>query len=94
MSYPIWDSSASAQTLSETQRVVDAEDFCRNRKHLVIGFSDQVCLWAKATGRRAVFAEGEMRSAADRKDFSDVRAAVHAVMAQPSEKQFLVCFFG
>jgi hypothetical protein len=31
---------------------------------LVIGFSDQVPLWAKATGRRAVFAEEELHAPA------------------------------
>ena len=73
---------ASEQSLEEAQRVVDAKEFCACRKSLVIGFSDQVPLWAKATGRRAVFAEDEVAHMALRDDFSSVRAAVQAVMDQ------------
>ena len=48
----------------------DAADFCANRQHLVVGFSDQVPLWAKAIGRRAdeisAAARGTCRPAAVR----------------------------
>ena len=46
----------------------------------MIGFSDQVPLWAKATGRRAVFAEEELHASADVKDYSSVRQAINEAM--------------
>ena len=55
--------------LSEAQLVADPEAFVANRNNFVIGFSDQVPLWAKATGRRSVFAQDEFHTAEDMKDF-------------------------
>ena len=50
------------------------------REHLVVGFSDQVPLWAKAPGRKAVFAQTEVHPLAAVKDFSEVRQAIEEVM--------------
>ena len=37
-------------------------------------------MWAKATGRRAVFAEEELHASADVKDYSSVRLAISEAM--------------
>ena len=68
----------SKETLSSV--VASPADFVTQRQHLVIGFSDQVPLWAKATGRRAVFAEEEITPAELKKNFSQVRAAIQEVL--------------
>ena len=46
----------------------------------MVGFSDQVPLWAKAPGRKAVFAQTEVHPLAAVKDFSEVRQAIEEVM--------------
>ena len=52
-------------TLSAEKVVVDPENF-----------ADQVPLWAKATGRKAVFAQPELHLPQHRADFSEVRQAL------------------
>ena len=61
---------ASQQVLAESKRVSSPVQFISARPQLVIGFSDQVPLWAKATGRRAVFAQEELHKSDDVKEFS------------------------
>ena len=61
---------ASEKALAESSRLSSPAQFIEARSKLVIGFSDQVPLWAKATGRRAVFAEEELHASADVKDYS------------------------
>ena len=67
---------ASQQSLAESNRLSSPAQFTSARSQLVIGFSDQVPLWAKAKGRRAVFAQGELHASADVKDYSSVRLAI------------------
>ena len=51
----LWLCSLSAASeLAEAGVVADPVEFVAQRKHLVVGFSDQVPLWAKAPGRKAV----------------------------------------
>ena len=71
---------ASQQTLADSNRLSSPAQFISARSQLVIGFSDQVPLWAKATGRRAVFAEEELHASADVKDYSSVRLAISEAM--------------
>ena len=71
---------ASQQSLAESNRLSSPAQFISARSQLVIGFSDQVPLWAKATGRRAVFAEEELHASADVKDYSSVRLAISEAM--------------
>ena len=71
---------ASQQTLADSNRLSSPDQFISARSQLVIGFSDQVPLWAKATGRRAVFAEEELHASADVKDYSSVRLAISEAM--------------
>ena len=71
---------ASQQTLADSNRLSSPAQFISARSQLVIGFSDQVPLWAKATGRRAVFAEEELHASADVKDDSSVRLAISEAM--------------
>ena len=71
---------ASQQTLADSNRLSSPDQFISARSQLVIGFSDQVPLWAKATGRRAVFAEEELHASADVKDYSSVRLAMSEAM--------------
>ena len=54
-------SSCTTKTRSSctAELAANPADFVAQRKHLVIGFSDQVSLWAKATGR-AVLSEQEI----------------------------------
>ena len=54
---------ASQQSLAESNRL-STSSVLSARSNLVIGFSDQVPLWAKATGRRTVFAEEELHAPA------------------------------
>ena len=50
--HSLWLSTlASQQVLAESKRVSSPVQFISARPQLVIGFSDQVPLWAKATGR-------------------------------------------
>ena len=69
---------ATQQTLAESNRVSSPAQFISVRSNLVVGFSDQVPLWAKATGGRAVFAE--LHASADVKDYSSVRLAISEAM--------------
>ncbi len=71
---------ASQQTLADSNRLSSPAQFISARSQLAIGFSDQVPLWAKATGRRAVFAEEELHASADVKDYSSVRLAISEAM--------------
>ena len=71
---------ASQQTLADSNRLSSPAQFISARSQLVIGFSDQVPLWAKATGRRAAFAEEELHASADVKDYSSVRLAISEAM--------------
>ena len=71
---------ASQQTLADSNRLSSPAQFISARSQLAIGFSDQVPLWAKATGRRAVFAEEELHASADVKDYSSVRVAISEAM--------------
>ena len=60
--HSLWLSTcASQQVLADSKRVSSPLQFISARPQLVIGFSDQVPLWAKATGRRAVFAQEELQ---------------------------------
>ena len=70
--------------------VADPKKFVAQRKHLVVGFSDQVPLWAKAPGRKALFAETEVHPSAAVKDFSEVRGAIEDVMHLEGALQMLV----
>ena len=70
--------------------MADPKEFVAQRKHLVVGFSDQVPLWAKAPGRKALFAETEVHPSAAVKDFSEVRAAIEDVMHLQGAFQMLV----
>ena len=80
----MWLSScASEDSLSSV--VASPADFVAQRQRLVIGFSDQVPLWAKATGRRAVFAEEEITAAQVKKNFSQVRAAIQEIMSSDNQ---------
>ena len=76
--------------LAEAGVVADPKEFVAQRKHLVVGFSDQVPLWAKAPGRKALFAETEVHPSAAVKDFSEVRAAIEDVMHLQGAPQMLV----
>ena len=71
---------ASQQTLADSNRLSSPAQFISARSQLAIGFSDQVPLWAKATGRRAVFAEEELHASAGVKDYSSVRLAISEAM--------------
>ena len=79
---------ASAETLAETQRVADAKAFVEGRAQLVLGFSDQIPLWAKASGRRAIFAEEELHASEHKADFSEVRKAVSDLMHEDGSASF------
>ena len=64
--------------------------FCDNREHLVIGFSDQVPLWAKDTGRKGIFSASELHSKEHKKDFSEVREAIAQVVNTEKAADFIV----
>ena len=82
---------SSPEEFEKEASVVSPQDFCKNRSQLVIGFSDQVPLWAKAPGRKAVFAEHETLSSADtKKDFSEIREAIAEVMSSSEQPGQLV----
>ena len=87
----LWLCSLSTESeLAEAGVVADPKEFVAQRKHLVVGFSDQVPLWAKAPGRKALFAETELHPSAAVKDFSEVRAAIEDVMHLEGAPQMLV----
>ena len=79
---------ASAETLAETQRVADTKAFVEGRAQLVLGFSDQIPLWAKASGRRAIFAEEELRASEHKADFSEVSKAISDLMHEDGSASF------
>ena len=79
---------ASAETLAETQRVGDAKAFVEARAQLVLGFSDQIPLWAKASGRRAIFAQEELHASEHKADFSEVRMAISELMHEDGSASF------
>ena len=81
---------SSDSDLAEAGVVADPKEFVAQRKHLVVGFSDQVPLWAKAPGRKALFAETEVHPSAAVKDFSEVRAAIEDVMHLEGPPQMLI----
>ena len=57
----LWLCSLSTESeLAEAGVVADPKEFVAQRKHLVVGFSDQVPLWAKAPGHKALFAGTEV----------------------------------
>ena len=80
----------SSEVVYLAASVVSPQDFCKNRAELTIGFSDQVPLWAKAPGRKAVFAEHETLSSEDIKDFSEIREAIAEVMSSSEQPGQLV----
>ena len=87
----LWLCSLSTESeLAEAGVVADPKEFVAQRKHLVVGFSDQVPLWAKAPGRKALFAETELHPSATVKDFSEVRAAIEDVTHLEGAPQMLV----
>ena len=87
--HSLWPATlASAETLAETQRVADAKAFVEGRAQLVLGFSDQIPLWAKASGRRAIFAEEELRASEHKADFSEVRKAISDLMHEDGSASF------
>ncbi|CAE7256619.1 unnamed protein product, partial [Symbiodinium natans] len=87
----LWLASlSSVAELSAEKRVSDPEDFVKHRSHLAIGFSDQVPLWAKATGRKAVFSEEELHSPETIQDFSEIREAIQDAMRTDSDATFQV----
>ena len=89
--HSLWLSTlASQQVLAESKRVSSPVQFISARHQLVIGFSDQVPLWAKATGRRAVFAQEELHKSDDVKEFSSVREAIKEVMHSAGGPDMLV----
>ena len=89
--HSLWLSTlASQQVLAESKRVSGPVQFISARHQLVIGFSDQVPLWAKATGRRAVFAQEELHKSDDVKEFSSVREAIKEVMHSAGGPDMLV----
>ena len=81
---------ATAETLKASDRVASPEDFVSARPHLVIGFSDQIPLWAKATGRKAIFAEEELQKPEHIKDFSEVRKAILDIMHSDDPAEMVV----
>ena len=81
---------AAAETLKASDRVASPEDFVSARPHLVIGFSDQIPLWAKATGRKAIFAEEEIQKPEHIKDFSEVRQAILDIMHSDDPAEMVV----
>ena len=87
----LWLASLATQAeLSETQKLSDTKAFIKARPDLVVGFSDQVPLWAKASGRKAVFAEEELFDKDQTKDFSEVREAISEVLAENKQADFQV----
>ena len=62
----------------------------RQQDHLVIGFSDQVPLWAKDTGRKGIFSASELHSKEHKKDFSEVREAIAEVVNTQKAADFIV----
>ena len=89
--HSLWLSTcASEQVLADSKRVSSPLQFISARPELVIGFSDQVPLWAKATGRRAVFAEEELHKSDDVKEFSSVRQAIKEIMHSAGGPDMLV----
>ena len=78
---------SSPEDFEKEASVVSPQEFCKNRSQL---FSDQVPLWAKAPGRKAVFAEHETLSSADTKDFSEIRGAIAEVMRSSEQPGQLV----
>ena len=56
------------------------------RRDLVLGFSDHVPSWAKATGRKAAFAQPELHLPQHRADFSKVRQAEGAAAQRQQSK--------
>ena len=55
------------QRLKEASVVANPKSFCDNRQHLVIGFSDQVPLWAKDAGRKGIFSASELHSKGEKR---------------------------
>ena len=89
--HSLWLSTCASQQVSaESKRVSSPVQFISARPQLVIGFSDQVPLWAKATGRRAVFAQEELHKSDDVKEFSSVRQAIKEVMHSAGGPDMLV----
>ena len=87
----LWLSSCSSvQRLKEASVVANPKAFCDNREHLVIGFSDQVPLWAKDTGRKGIFSASELHSKEHKKDFSEVREAIAEVVNTEKAADFIV----
>ena len=87
----LWLSSCSSvQRLKEASVVANPKAFCDNRDHLIIGFSDQVPLWAKDTGRKGIFSASELHSKEHKKDFSEVREAIAEVVNTQKAAHFIV----
>ena len=74
LDHRLWLASLSPlAALSAEKVVVDPQSFVPKRPDLVLGFSDQVPLWAKAAGRKAAFAQPELQLPQRTADFSEVR---------------------
>ena len=90
----LWLASLSTlPELSAAKVVVRPEEFIAQRPKLVLGFSDQVPLWAKTAGKKAVFSASEMHLPEHRSDFSEVRQAIAEVMHDPAQADMLVAPF-
>ena len=82
---------ASAQELNASGLVAAPEQYVQARsEHFMVGFSDQVPLWAKSQGKKALFAEHEMHSEQSTKDFSVVRDGIAEALSNKHEPGLVV----
>ena len=82
---------ASAEELKASGLVAAPEQYVQARsEHFMVGFSDQVPLWAKSQGKKALFAEHEMHSEQNTKDFSGVRDAIAEALSNKQEPCLVV----
>ena len=72
--------AAPVAELEDAHLVADAEMIVENRSSLVIGTSDQVPLWAKASSKKLVFPADELKGASwdDRKRWTEIREELKA----------------
>ena len=92
--HSLWLATCSTeQSLAESLRVSKPKDFIAARPQMVIGFSDQVPLWAKSTGKRAVFSEEEVHESETVKDFSGIRQAISDVMNLDGAAEMMISPF-
>ena len=82
---------ASAQELKASGFVAAPEQYVQARsEHFIVGFSDQVPLWAKSQGKKALFAQHEMHLEHSTKDFSEVRDAIAEALSNKHEPGLVV----